>query len=77
MIACTQTYSEQYREGHRCGRLGTPRDRNPYFSRSMNEAGQPESVEVWRSKYDVWRAGWTEGHDAFERDGAPNQASSD
>jgi hypothetical protein len=67
MNESTQPYAEQYLEGRRSGMTGAERDTNPYFSRTEKD----ESTEVWRSKYDVWRQGWMEGHAIFERDGPP------
>jgi hypothetical protein len=65
MTEFTEPYSEQYLEGRRCGRTGAQRNTNPYFARTESN----ESTEVWRSKYDIWRQGWIEGHAIFERDG--------
>jgi hypothetical protein len=65
MTEVTEPYAEQYLEGRRCGSTGALRNTNPYFSRT----DMHESTEVWRSKYDVWRQGWLEGHAIFERDG--------
>jgi hypothetical protein len=62
-----QPYAEQYLEGRRSGMTGAERNTNPYFARTYTD----ESTEEWRSKYDVWRQGWMEGHDIFERDGLP------
>jgi hypothetical protein len=66
MTECTEPYAAQYFEGRQSGQSGTHRDTNPFFSRTTNQDGIPESSEVWRSKYDVWRQGWMEGHALFE-----------
>ena len=64
MTESTEPYAEQYLEGRRSGRAGAPRNTNPYFTRTDSN----ESTEVWRSRYDVWRQGWIEGHAIFDRD---------
>ena len=61
-----EPYAEQYAEGRRAALAGSERDANPYFARNDDAAGHPESQEVWRSKYDVWRQGWMEGHSTVE-----------
>ncbi len=67
MTQRTDPYAEQYLEGRRCGLNGVARDMNPYFVRTEKETSPPESEEIWRSKYDIWRQGWMEGHAQFER----------
>lgn len=72
MTDSTEPYTQEYLEGRRCGRQGAHRDTNPFFART----GNSESTEVWRSKYDVWRQGWSEGHAIFEREGLAQAAMS-
>ncbi len=69
-----EPYAQQYFEGRESGRSGSERNSNPYFSRPHTSSDLVESAEEWRSKYDVWRQGWMEGHVIFERDG-PRKAS--
>ena len=58
----SEPYFAEYVEGRCAALAGVTRNRNPYFAREDDPAGRPESHEVWRSKYDVWRQGWMEGH---------------
>ena len=67
MTECIEPYAEQYVQGRRSALDGKERDTNPYFSREDDAAGVPESHEVWRAKYDVWRQGWIEGRALFEQ----------
>jgi len=69
MIDAKAPYAEQYFEGRRCGQSGAQRNTNPFFSRPASQAGIPDSEEVWRSKYDIWRQGWMEGSALFKLHG--------
>ncbi len=64
-----ETYAQQYSEGVASGRSGNERDSNPYLSQTHDSSDRAESAEKWRSKYDVWRQGWTEGNLIYKRDG--------
>lgn len=72
-----QPYADEYAEGRRAGMAGLDRDLNPYFYRVDDATGTPDSHEVWRNKYDVWRQGWMEGHSKAGPDRAQHKAADD
>ncbi len=61
-----EPFAHEYLQGRQAGLAGAERDTNPYFARENDAAGVPESHELWRNRYDVWRQGWIEGHSLFE-----------